>query len=65
MSCKYLGTDGVRGKVGAFPITPGFAMKLGWAAGKVLTSSGTQNVLTGKNILSNGYILESSMQAGL
>ncbi|MFT6918583.1 MAG: phosphoglucosamine mutase, partial [Cognaticolwellia sp.] len=36
MSRKYFGTDGVRGKVGTFPITPDFAMKLGWAAGKVL-----------------------------
>ncbi len=33
MSRKYFGTDGVRGKVGKFPITPDFAMKLGWAAG--------------------------------
>ncbi len=29
MSRKYFGTDGVRGKVGEFPITPDFAMKLG------------------------------------
>ena len=26
---KYFGTDGVRGKVGTFPITPDFALKLG------------------------------------
>ena len=31
---KYFGTDGVRGKVGTYPITPDFALKLGWAAGK-------------------------------
>ncbi len=31
---KYFGTDGVRGKVGAYPITPDFALKLGWAARK-------------------------------
>jgi phosphomannomutase len=30
MSRKYFGTDGVRGKVGEFPITPDFTMKLGW-----------------------------------
>ena len=35
---KYFGTDGVRGKVGTYPITPDFALKLGWAAGKVLAS---------------------------
>lgn len=65
MSRKYFGTDGVRGKVGTFPITPGFAMKLGWAAGKVLASSGTQEVLIGKDTRSSGYMLESAMQAGL
>ena len=31
---KYFGTDGVRGRVGEFPMTPDFAMKLGWAAGQ-------------------------------
>ena len=36
MQRKYFGTDGVRGKVGNYPIVPEFVMKLGWAAGKVL-----------------------------
>ncbi|HHJ80427.1 MAG TPA: hypothetical protein ENJ65_02215, partial [Candidatus Tenderia electrophaga] len=31
---RYFGTDGIRGKVGQFPITPDFIMKLGWAAGR-------------------------------
>ena len=35
---KYFGTDGVRGRVGTFPITPDFALRLGYAAGKVLAS---------------------------
>ncbi|VEH66865.1 phosphoglucosamine mutase [Rodentibacter pneumotropicus] len=39
---KYFGTDGVRGKVGTYPITPDFALKLGWAAGKVLASQGSK-----------------------
>jgi hypothetical protein len=42
MTRKYFGTDGVRGKVGEFPITPDFVMKLGWAAGKVLSKTGTR-----------------------
>ena len=29
MGRKYFGTDGVRGRVGAYPITPEFVMKLG------------------------------------
>lgn len=49
MARKYFGTDGVRGKVGTFPITPDFAMKLGWAAGTVLASSGTKEILIGKD----------------
>ncbi|GAA3712463.1 hypothetical protein GCM10022421_19740 [Oceanisphaera sediminis] len=39
MTRKYFGTDGVRGKVGQSPITPEFVMKLGWAAGKVLSQT--------------------------
>ena len=27
---KYFGTDGIRGQVGDFPITPEFMLKLGW-----------------------------------
>ncbi len=34
MARKYFGTDGVRGKVGEYPITPDFVMKLGWAAAR-------------------------------
>ncbi|EHQ15712.1 phosphoglucosamine mutase [Shewanella baltica OS183] len=64
MSRKYFGTDGVRGKVGEFPITPDFAMKLGWAAGTVLASSGTKEVLIGKDTRSSGYMLESAIEAG-
>ncbi|WP_413490540.1 phosphoglucosamine mutase [Shewanella baltica] len=64
MSRKYFGTDGVRGKVGEFPITPDFAMKLGWAAGTVLASTGTKEVLIGKDTRISGYMLESAMEAG-
>lgn len=64
MSRKYFGTDGVRGKVGTFPITPDFAMKLGWAAGTVLASTGTKEVLVGKDTRISGYMLESAMEAG-
>ena len=39
MTKKYFGTDGIRGKVGESPITPDFVMRLGYAAGKVLTKS--------------------------
>lgn len=62
---KYFGTDGVRGKVGTYPITPDFALKLGWAAGKVLSSQGSKMVLIGKDTRISGYMLESALEAGL
>lgn len=69
MARKYFGTDGVRGRVGISPITPDFVMRLGYAAGKVLTRSGTAaiqpTVLIGKDTRISGYMLEAALQAGL
>lgn len=70
MRRKYFGTDGVRGRVGEHPITPQFFMHLGYAAGKVLASSGYVRgerpvVLIGKDTRISGYMLESALQAGL
>ncbi|CAH9054571.1 Phosphoglucosamine mutase [Pseudoalteromonas holothuriae] len=62
---KYFGTDGVRGLVGQYPITPEFALKLGWAAGKVLSKTGTKKVIIGKDTRISGYLLETSLEAGL
>ncbi|MDP2562678.1 phosphoglucosamine mutase [Psychrobium sp. 1_MG-2023] len=62
---KYFGTDGVRGKVGEGKITPAFAMKLGYAAGKVLSKVGTKKVIIGKDTRISGYMLESALEAGL
>jgi phosphoglucosamine mutase len=67
MSRKYFGTDGVRGRVGAMPITPDFVMKLGHAAGKVLArteSSGRPTVLIGKDTRISGYMLEAALESG-
>ena len=65
MEKKYFGTDGIRGKVGESWITPEFALKLGWAAGRVLAKSGTKKVLIGKDPRISGYMLEAALQAGL
>lgn len=62
---RYFGTDGVRGKVGQFPITPDFILKLGWAAGRVLAKQGTKHVIIGKDPRISGYMLESALEAGL
>lgn len=65
MTRKYFGTDGVRGTVGQYPITPDFALKLGWAAGRVLSRLGTKKVIIGKDTRISGYMLESALEAGL
>lgn len=72
MSRKYFGTDGIRGRVGEFPITPDFVMRLGYAAGRVLASDaehlshdGRPTVLIGKDTRISGYMFESALEAGL
>jgi phosphoglucosamine mutase len=65
VSKKYFGTDGIRGLVGQYPITPEFALKLGWAAGKVFAEHGNKKVLIGKDTRISGYMLETALEAGL
>jgi phosphoglucosamine mutase len=62
---KFFGTDGVRGKVGSGKMTPELALKLGWAAGRVLSRTGTRKVLIGKDTRISGYMFESALEAGL
>lgn len=65
MSRKYFGTDGIRGRVGAYPMTPKFILKLGWAAGRVLANDERGLVLIGKDTRISGYMMESVLEAGL
>ncbi|MDH3219982.1 MAG: phosphoglucosamine mutase [Gammaproteobacteria bacterium] len=65
MGRKYFGTDGIRGRVGEMPMTVDFIMKLGWAAGKVLSKSGRGQVVIGKDTRISGYMFESALEAGL
>ncbi|MDQ7090680.1 MAG: phosphoglucosamine mutase [Methylococcales bacterium] len=65
MSKKYFGTDGIRGKVGEYPITADFALKLGWAIGRVFAEEGKNFVLIGKDTRISGYMFESALEAGL
>ncbi len=67
MAKKYFGTDGVRGEVGQFPITPDFVLKLGYAAGQVLVQHDREQkptVLIGKDTRISGYMLEAALVAG-
>ncbi|MFP4462461.1 MAG: phosphoglucosamine mutase [Guyparkeria sp.] len=61
---RVFGTDGVRGAVGQYPMTPEFVLKLGWAAGKVLGDHGRRRVLIGKDTRVSGYMFESALESG-
>ena len=62
---KHFGTDGVRGTVGQSPMTPEFVLRLGYAAGKVLSGQGAHPaVLIGKDTRISGYMIESALEAG-
>ena len=64
MKRSYFGTDGIRGTVGTSPLTPDFALKLGWAAGRVLARQPHARVLIGKDTRRSGYMFESALEAG-
>ncbi|MEW6514864.1 MAG: phosphoglucosamine mutase [Pseudomonadota bacterium] len=74
MARQYFGTDGVRGRVGKFPITPDFALRLGFAAGETLVAHAQQKglakegerpaVLIGKDTRISGYMLEAALESG-
>ena len=63
---KYFGTDGIRGHVGSYPITPEFMLRLGWAAGQAFKRDGQRDsVLIGKDTRLSGYMFESALESGL
>jgi phosphoglucosamine mutase len=63
MSRRYFGTDGIRGHVGASPMTVDFALRLASAAARVLAPQGG-TVLIGKDTRVSGYMFESALEAG-
>ena len=60
---KYFGTDGIRGTVGAEPLTAEFALRLASAAAQVLSPDGG-TVTIGKDTRVSGYMFESALEAG-
>ena len=68
MTRKYFGTDGIRGLVGEHPITPDFALKLGWAVGRYFADKNDgehSTIIIGKDTRISGYMFESALQAGI
>ncbi len=63
---KYFGTDGIRGKVGKYPITPDFILKFGYALGVALKEQfSSPTIVIGKDTRISGYLFESALEAGL
>lgn len=65
MKRRYFGTDGIRGKSNAHPMTPDLAMRVGIAAGTIFRrGSHRHRVVIGKDTRLSGYMLENAMVAG-
>lgn len=63
MGRRFFGTDGVRGRVGVYPLTVDFVVRLASAAARVLAPRGG-TVLVGKDTRLSGYMFESALEAG-
>jgi phosphoglucosamine mutase len=67
MTRRLFGTDGVRGRANAHPMTAEMALRLGAAAGRYFRTSGANGhrVVIGKDTRRSGYMLETALTAGL
>ena len=59
---KVFGTDGIRGKVGEYPMTVDFTMRLASAIASTLTPDGG-TVAIGKDTRVSGYMFESALES--
>src|ERR1700741_1940237 len=65
MARKYFGTDGIRGRANAAPMTADMAPKAGMAAGpKFLRGNHRHRVVIGKDTRLSGYMIEPALTAG-
>src|ERR1700761_5328189 len=65
MSRSLFGTDGVRGRANAAPMTAEIAMRIGMAAGQVFNRGAHRHrVVIGKDTRLSGYMIEQAMTAG-
>lgn len=68
MKKTYFGTDGIRSRVGDTYMTPEFAVKLGYCAGRAFKENWGKAtrpmVLIGKDTRISGYLIESALESG-
>lgn len=65
---KYFGTDGIRGVAGRTPLDPETMVRLGKAVAKIFMEADRgkrARVLIGKDTRLSGYMIESSLAAGI
>ncbi len=64
---QLFGTDGIRGRAGAEPMTPELALRLGRAIGYVARRgrSHIPRIVIGKDTRLSGYMLETAIAAGI
>ena len=63
---KYFGTDGVRGTANQFPLDPETLVRLGKAIARLfLRRKGKHRILIGKDTRLSGYMIETSLAAGI
>jgi phosphoglucosamine mutase len=65
MTRKLFGTDGIRGRANAEPMTAEIALKVGMAAGSVfIRGDHRHHVVIGKDTRLSGYMIEPALTAG-
>jgi phosphoglucosamine mutase len=65
MAGKFFGTDGIRGRTNAAPMTAEIAMKVGMAAGTYfMRGAHRHRVVIGKDTRLSGYMVENALVAG-
>lgn len=67
MSREIFGTDGIRGRANAYPMTAAMVQRVGAAAGRYFRRDGSDGhrVVIGKDTRRSGYMLETALTAGL
>ncbi len=63
---RYFGTDGMRGRANAWPMTADVALRLAMAAGRHFRSGkeGRHRVIIGKDTRRSNYMIENALTAG-
>ncbi len=63
---RLFGTDGIRGRANAYPITPEVALQLGKAIAEYFGAEGhgSASVVIGKDTRLSGYMLETALTSG-